>query len=94
MANYDDDYIDDPRQLATTTTDTNGPSSVDASSSLSTAQAAADGQLHGPVASAPPWFNDLIQHGFDGLLNIVTKNLNVPPTLRDRLSTGSLVVGK
>ena len=24
----------------------------------------------------PPWFNDLIEHGFNGLLSIVTKNLS------------------
>lgn len=26
--------------------------------------------------SLPPWFNDLIEHGFNGLLSIVTKNLS------------------
>lgn len=30
---------------------------------------------HGPIVS-PPWFNDLIQHGYDRLLNIVNKNLH------------------
>ena len=31
----------------------------------------------------PPWFNDLIQHGFDGLLSIVTKNFSSSEEITD-----------
>lgn len=84
MANYDD-YDDVDPQLESTSANSDPPSTMAINSaSLSTAAV-----VHGPLL-APPWFNDLIQNGFAGLLSIVTKNRSIAKaalTAQDDYST-------
>ncbi len=56
--------------------------SLPSSSSIYRQTSANSSQLPPPPSQTlsesplPPWFNDLIEHGFNGLLSIVTKNLS------------------
>jgi len=72
MASSYDTSDDDPEANASTS------SSFRPSSSAATLPENTDddGHGHGPVVP-PLWFNDLIRHGFSGLLLIVTKNLSI-----------------